>query len=1558
MVHQTICLNTAIAPITYSTANATGASYAGFPSGVSGSFSSNTVTISGTASSAGTYNYTVTLTGGCGLITATGTIIVTDNNTIALSSASGTDNSQLICVSTSLTDITYSTTGATGANFLGLPIGISGSLSGNVVTVSGSTSVVGVHNYSISFTGGCGVISAIGSFTVVQNNTVVLSSAVNTDVQSVYINSPITSINYSTSGATGATFSGLPSGVSGSWSGNSVSIVGSPTQSGVFNYTVTLTGGCSSVVSNGTITVLPLNTVSLTSVLGTDVQTVCINSPITLIEYTTTGYTAASFTNLPVGVVGDFALNKVTITGTPTFSGTSNYTVNLTGGSGSSSVTGTINANPLNTSNLVSAIGSDNQTKCINTAITTINYSTTGATGASFSVLPNGLIGSWNANTTQISGISSVAGIFPYTITLTGGCGSITSTGTITISPDNTIVLSSANGTSTQNLCVNTPITPITYSTSGATGSLVTGLPLGLTANLVSNTLTIAGTPKESGNFTYTVNLTGGCGNPTITGTINVNPNNTITLTSAVGSDIQSVCVNTPIVNITYSTTGASGAQFSGLPNGVTGIWSANIVTISGSPTVVGTNTYSIILTGNCGLISVGGRIDVVSGNTLSLTSALNTDAQIICENTSLTNITYSTTGATGASFSGLPSGVSGSWSSNTVTISGIPTVAGTYNFAVNTTGGCGVATLNGVITVNPNNTISLTSGLNSDRLTPCINTANSVITYSTTGATGANFIGLPNGISGNWNNNQISISGTPVSDGNFVYTINLTGGCGMISQTGTITVIPNNTVSLASSVGTDSQVICQNTPITNIIYNLSGESGVTLTGSLPTGITGQWSSGIYTISGIPSVSGTFNYTLTLSGGCGIATISGSITVTPTNTISLTSAIGTNAQTICVNNSISNIIYSSTGASAVSASGLPTGVNALLVGNNVIIAGTPSISGNFSYTVTLTGGCGTISSSGTINVTGNNTITLTSLNGTDAQTICQNTLITPITYSTLGATNATISGLPAGVAGNWVNNTYTITGTPTLFGTFNYTISLVGGCGTITKTGSITINQENVFTLLSSNKDPVVCENNALSTIMFSTNTALNVNFSSLPSGVSGTFVGNTAIVSGTPTIANNTPYNYTITALGTCPGLPVTGTITVNAVPTMNNIVFNNPVCEGTPITLNAISNAPLNWNNGITNNVSFNASVTTLYTVTANNGNCTTTQTVNVVVNPKPSKPIVTSSVSYCKGEINVPLLNYIPTPSGVTGMKSVWYDANGNILPNGAPAQNTSSVLTTHYTIAQMNLVSGCIGDTARINVTVKPSIAPKFLDADLSVCQFKPNPPLPLWTINNPIVKGTWTSINTSVAGTVQTTFTPTNINGSCVSDTTITVEIHPLPIASFTASPEVFYNSNPTSSFQNNSTGAVNYLWDFGDNRYDSLSVNPTHTFPDSIFGEYLVTLTAISEFGCKSIATKVVVEKEEVIYYIPNSFTPNNGDNLNNTFHPVFTSGIATDRFNFMIYNRWGVLVFKSLDPDFGWDGSYEGIDAMVGTYTWKVEFKESSTEIVNIKVGQLNLLR
>ena len=88
--------------------------------------------------------------------------------------------------------------------------------------------------------------------------------------------------------------------------------------------------------------------------------------------------------------------------------------------------------------------------------------------------------------------------------------------------------------------------------------------------------------------------------------------------------------------------------------------------------------------------------------NTILLSSLVGTDNQTVIVGTTITNITYATTGATGASVTGLPTGVSGSWSSNVVTISGTPSVTGTFNYAVTLTGDSGTGTATGTITVNP----------------------------------------------------------------------------------------------------------------------------------------------------------------------------------------------------------------------------------------------------------------------------------------------------------------------------------------------------------------------------------------------------------------------------------------------------------------------------------------------------------------------------------------------------------------------------------------------------------------------------------------------------------------------------------------------------------------------------------------------------------------------------------------------------------------------------------------------------------------------------------------
>jgi len=135
----------------------------------------------------------------------------------------------------------------------------------------------------------------------------------------------------------------------------------------------------------------------------------------------------------------------------------------------------------------------------------------------------------------------------------------------------------------------------------------------------------------------------------------------------------------------------------------------------------------------------------------------------------------------------GLPGGVSDTYSGNILTISGTPTVSGTYVYTVNVTGGCGISTT-GTIIVNEN-TINLTSASGTDNQTVCINNSINSIAYTTTGASGANVIGLPSGVSGVYAGNAVLISGVPTVSGNYVYTVNLTGGCGNANTTGTISV-------------------------------------------------------------------------------------------------------------------------------------------------------------------------------------------------------------------------------------------------------------------------------------------------------------------------------------------------------------------------------------------------------------------------------------------------------------------------------------------------------------------------------------------------------------------------------------------------------------------------------------------------------------------------------------------------------------------------------------------------------------------------------------------------
>jgi gliding motility-associated-like protein len=76
-------------------------------------------------------------------------------------------------------------------------------------------------------------------------------------------------------------------------------------------------------------------------------------------------------------------------------------------------------------------------------------------------------------------------------------------------------------------------------------------------------------------------------------------------------------------------------------------------------------------------------------------------------------------------------------------------------------------------------------------------------------------------------------------------------------------------------------------------------------------------------------------------------------------------------------------------------------------------------------------------------------------------------------------------------------------------------------------------------------------------------------------------------------------------------------------------------------------------------------------------------------------------------------------------------------------------------------------------------------------------------------------------------------------------------------------------------------------------------------------------------------------------FYAPNAFTPN-GDGLNDEFM-VKGTGLSSEGFKMIIYNRWGELVFESNDINIGWNGFIKNNQKVSpnGIYTWIVSAKD-----------------
>jgi gliding motility-associated-like protein len=94
-----------------------------------------------------------------------------------------------------------------------------------------------------------------------------------------------------------------------------------------------------------------------------------------------------------------------------------------------------------------------------------------------------------------------------------------------------------------------------------------------------------------------------------------------------------------------------------------------------------------------------------------------------------------------------------------------------------------------------------------------------------------------------------------------------------------------------------------------------------------------------------------------------------------------------------------------------------------------------------------------------------------------------------------------------------------------------------------------------------------------------------------------------------------------------------------------------------------------------------------------------------------------------------------------------------------------------------------------------------------------------------------------------------------------------------------------------------------------------------------------------------------------MLIYIPNTFTPD-GDELNNVWLPIFTSGFDPFNFHLQVYNRWGEVIWESHNHTEGWDGTFNNTIVPMGIYAWKVNFGVIGNDDKKVLFGNVNLLR
>ena len=445
--------------------------------------------------------------------------------------------------------------------------------------------------------------------------------------------------------------------------------------------------------------------------------------------------------------------------------------------------------------------------------------------------------------------------------------------------------------------------------------------------------------------------------------------------------------------------------------------------------------------------------------------------------------------------------------------------------------------------------------------------------------------------------------------------------------------------------------------------------------------------------------------------------------------------------------------------------------------------------------------------------------------------------------------------------------------------------------------------------------------------------------------GITGTW--NTTI----STVVNGT-ITYTFTPPSGCfTAATMDVVVSPNLVPTFTPV---DPICIGDPLTpLRATSN------NAVTGTwaPALDSTTTTTYTFTPTIALCNATVTLTIIVR---TPPIIIDRVitpPSCFGSTNgkITLTPFGGTPSYTYS----WTTGDtGSVASNLSPGPVTVTVTDTYncFQDSTFNIVEPDSIDYISFYATPREGCSPLEVQFNCSIDPAQHLLKNYVWDFGNNLVpQDTFIAQSTYVdPRTYDVSLTVTDFS-ECSNTLTLNnfITVFEDPEAHFSTSPEAPTMLNPTIDFSDASYPNI-AAWEW---QFDTLGISnyesPRFTFPEDS-GNYYVTLIVEDENSCRDTLSRIVSIRSEIALFLPTSFTPN-GDGINDTFAPK-GFGLSTENYSFLIFNRWGEVVFETNNILDGWDGSFKGKLLPTGVYAWRADFTDLNGKDFRRK-GQMNIL-